>query len=131
MLTESKVKTIHADITAALKEVAKKHGLTLSPSRISYTTSTFKLTAEFGDAAETGGIDPKLLNNTKRHGWKFGLSESDIGNTFKHGAKTFKFLGLTSPQKSAVDTPTGEKYQMRTEDVAASLGKSGPSMVRF
>ncbi len=123
MLTADKVKTIHTDLTKALQEVAKKHGLVLSPTHIRYNASTFKLTAEFGDKAATGGTDPKLLNNMKRHGWKFGLSVTDIGSTFDHpqlGKTTLN--GMSGTQKAAI-TGGGKQYVMRASDVARYLGK--------
>ena len=129
MLTKDRVKTIHADIQKALQEVAKKHKLNLSPaSKISYTPSTFKFTAEFGDLTETGGADPRYLNNIKRHGWTFGLDESDIGKSFtdpKYGRVTIE--GMVGTKKVAVTLENGSKGTMSGEYVKAFYKKGSKS----
>jgi hypothetical protein len=124
MLTEAKVKAIHKDITEALQLIAKAHGLTLSPTSIRYNPTTFKLSAQFGDSAETGGVDPKLLFNLKRNGWKFGLTEAHLGKTFstpRHG--NFTFEGFTGRSKCAVKDGNGKMFRMNADQVAQYFGE--------
>jgi hypothetical protein len=126
MLTAAKVKTIHADIDAALAAVAKKHGLNLGRgTHIRYNAETFKLTAEFGDKSSTGEVDPKFLMNLKRYGWEFDLDEKDIGKTFNVDTLgECKFTGMSGRIKAGItQLSTGKGYVMRAEAVAKKLGK--------
>jgi hypothetical protein len=79
MLNKAKVTEIQADLSEALKAVAKKHNLTMSGTKVLFSAADFKLTANFGDKESTGGleIDPVLLRNLTRNGFMFGL-DSDM-----------------------------------------------------
>lgn len=124
MITAAKIKTIHMDLDKVLKDFAQKHGLTVAPSRIRYSESTFKTTLEFGDSEATDGADPKLLNNMIRHGWKFGLYKDDIGQTFHHhetGKTTID--GMSGTTKVAITGENGKHYVIRASVVAKLLGR--------
>ncbi len=123
MLNAQKIKVIHADIKKTLDELAKRHGLVLgNGTRISYNDETFKFTAEFGDKESTGGVDPKYLNCMKKHGWKFGLSESHIGKTFEAGEGKVTILGMSGYSKVAAKAADGKVWLYRANMVAMKMG---------
>ncbi len=85
MLTKDKVIAIQADLNAALMEIAKKHGLSKSGTRISYSSTEFKMSCNFGDTDSTGGleIDPIAMKNLKRNAFMYGLSGDESGREFE------------------------------------------------
>lgn len=135
MLTKPKVQEIHADIKAALIAVAKKHNLKMSDAtKILFNADTFKFTAEFGDLssapAGAAAVDPKFLNNMKKHSWKFGLSISDIGAKFEVAPLGMVIMeGMSGTTKCAIRTLGGKGYLMKADQVARKLGKKVPDFM--
>lgn len=126
MFTKDKLKDIHADIRTAMQNIATKHGLVFSPqSKISYTETTFKFTAEFGDEKATAGADPRMLIAMRKHGWKFLLKESDIGGHFTSTSQgKMTILGMNGYSKVVAQTEGGDKYLFPAKDVAKKLGRT-------
>ena len=123
MLTKEKIKAVHDDIRDALEKVAKKHGLTVSDStKIRYNDTTFRLTAEFGDAKGTAGADPRLFNNAQKHAWKVGLDSSKLGTKLEWtGLGTVTWVGMTGPAKAVIKTEAGKQFVVRAEALARVL----------
>lgn len=123
MLTKEKVSAVQADIAAALKAVAAKHGMNTSNTKISYTTETFKLTVEFGDLAVTGGADPKYLINMKKYGWNYDLEAADINKVFDiHTLGQVQLLGMSGMKKVVLkQVSSGKMYAFDAEGIKARL----------
>ena len=123
MITKELIKTIHADIAAALEEVAKKHNLTLAKRHITYYDDHFRFTAEFGDKTELGDINPTYKKDLLRNGWTFGLTEQHLNKQFNMGARTYIFYGMRGRVNAIVkNIVDGKMYKMDPKDVAAALG---------
>ena len=124
MLTKELVAAVNADIRIALEAVAKKHNLTLSKNqRITYNTETFDLKATFGIAAGKGEmqVDPKLISNMKKHGWKFGFGVEDIGKSvYLDKLGTCVIMGMSGYTKIVVKADAGN-YRCDPKSVMHAL----------
>ena len=67
-MDRAKAILIQAEVNAALKEIAKKHGMSVSPARGNYDAVGLKLSVIFGDTATIGtdDINPEYARNRKR-----------------------------------------------------------------
>ena len=125
MLTKSKVEKIHADLDKAMQEVAAKHGLTMSPTRITFNAQTFKMSAEFGDTAEIGTADPKFSNHMKNYGFIYNLTVNDIGMKVDiNKLGTVTILGMGSRKSVIVKTVNNNLYSFPVQAFAEKLGRS-------
>ncbi len=107
MLDAGKIKTIQQDIEKALREVADRHGLVMSNSKIVFSDVDFKLTTTFGDKTVMGGdVDPEFVRNLKRNGSMYGLTLSHVGTHVSIGSRmNLRFEGLR-----------GKKAALRSQD---------------
>lgn len=122
MLTKDKVSTIQSDLQAALAEVAKKHGLSMSGTRIVFGSTDFKLTCQFADKSATGGeeIDPTLIANLRRNGPLYGFTMADVNREFQiPGKGTAKFLGLRG--RFAIIQLNGKNWKYDVNMIAAMV----------
>ena len=111
MLTQEKVAAIQKDIQAALKEVADKHNLAMSGTKIVFSEIDFKLTTTFGDKAEIGdGVNPEFVRNLQRNGSLYGLDVSHVGKVITVGSRaSLKFQGLRG-KHAAMRAPDDKIY---------------------
>lgn len=109
-MDRAKAILIQAEVNAALKEIAKKHGMSVSPARGNYDAVGLKLSVIFGDTATIGtdDINPEYARNLERNGHMYGLDKSFIGKTFNFGQRVgVTFQGLKG-KKAAFKTRDGE-----------------------
>ena len=109
-MDRAKAILIQAEVNAALKEIAKKHGMSVSPGRGNYDAVGLKLSFIFGDTAAIGtaDINPEYARNLERNGHMYGLDTSFIGKTFNFGQRVgVTFQGLKG-KKAAFKTRDGE-----------------------
>lgn len=109
-MDQIKAELIRKDLDAMLKELAKKHGLSVSPTRGNYTSTDVKFTVVLGDAAAIGSddVNPEYVRNLKRNGVLYGLDLSYLGKTFNFGQRIgVTFQGLKG-KKAVFKTPDGE-----------------------
>ena len=97
--TQDRVAAIHSDIRAALDEIAKKHGLNIGKTHISYNDTTFKFSSEIGDSAELGDTNPVFFNYLRSNGWRFGLKTEDMGREFTSNGSVFAIEGMKGTSK--------------------------------
>lgn len=96
---KSNLRILRKDIDSALATIAKKHGISLAIGNISYTDNEFttKLTCLTIGKNAPKDADPRLLkyaNNVRKHGWKMGVSEADLGKVVKLGDRGMcEFVG--------------------------------------
>ena len=126
------LKTIRADIDAALAAVAKKHGINLSIGNIRFDANEFttKLTAvtNASKAKDTAAGVPEGVNPTwvkafkTNHVW-LGLAASDLGKQIKIGGKTYTIVGARPKANLplVVQRVTGGCVAMSAEAVIAAL----------
>jgi hypothetical protein len=85
---KSNLKLIRLSIEEALATVELNHGIKLSLGSITYTDEAFsgKLKAFIANPKTAPRLsDPKAAqkleyaNNVRKHGWKMGISEADLG----------------------------------------------------
>ncbi len=90
MFERSTARAILADVEAALKEVATKHGVTLSVGRTSLGIGdmTTKLTFTDGANVDLGKKEWEI------HCGRFGLTPEDFGRRFKHRGTEFTVCGI-------------------------------------
>ena len=109
-MDKAKAYLIQAEVNAALKEIAKKHGMSVSPSRGNYDSVGLKLSFIFGDTETIGtaDINPEYVRNLERNGLMYGLDKSFIGKTFNFGQRIgVTFQGLKG-KKAVFKTRDGE-----------------------
>jgi hypothetical protein len=94
------LKTVRADLDAALLAVAQKHGLKLSIGGITYTantlttkiTGTTRFTSGTGTAQEVPG-NAKWQAAFIKNAFVLGMKKEDLGKKFKYGTETVTLVG--------------------------------------
>ena len=107
------LKTLRADIDAALATVAVRHGIALKAGKCSYDpaagTATFAVQAAVladGAPAGTDPADIKAAADWVRYCALFNLHPDWVGKTFRRNAGLFTILGLM---------PNRPKYPVRAK----------------
>lgn len=96
---KANLKTVRADIDAALAAVAKKHGIKLSIGGITYDPdgTNFRTTLSAVTEAAAGGAD--VAGNVKwqsafiKYAALFGMKKEDLGKKVKIGRETYTIVG--------------------------------------
>lgn len=93
------LKSLRSDIDKAIKEVADKHGISLSIGSISFTQDRFttRLTALTKSSTEKS-TSTKINTGTITNPAAFQFSGFKIGDKFKHNTKLLKVVGY-NPRK--------------------------------
>lgn len=125
-LTKEAVQAIHADIRAALQEVAKKHNLAMANTHISYNDAGFKFTGEFGSKEVMGEVNPKHYKDMQRHGWRYKLDVADIGKKITYNKREFTIEGMTGYTFVAIRGEDGGAYKLKGDIVQKLLGRTAP-----
>jgi hypothetical protein len=129
MLTKEFVETFHQEINDAIDAIAAKHGLKRSGGRITYYPDDgfLKLNdCQFGEIASLGDIRPALIEDTNKHGWRWGFTKSDCGNTtFANMGTDYLFYGMKGKDKVAAKNKTdGKVYLFKADAVARVLQRT-------
>lgn len=111
------LKTIRADLEAALAAVSAKHGIALSTGSISFNANSFttKVTAVVANTATGATVDPQEVKwaaaFNKNHFFT-GLKKTDLGKTIKiPSLGTVTIVGLRPKAKAQVVVKSGSgKY---------------------
>ena len=127
-INRDNLKIIHADLMAAMQEVAKKHNLSVSPFRITFSDSDFRFTATFGDKSVLGDTDPKLLKDLASRGWEYGLDKSHIGKSFVDRNYSWEFVGMRASKAVLKRSDNGKQYTMSADVVAKMLDTKRPDV---
>lgn len=123
MLDKNKIIAIQADIRIALESVAAKHNLKLAKHYISYSTTDFKLAAEFGDKAEIGDTNPAYIKDLKRYGPNFKLGITDLDKTIQGVKGPEQIIGMKGRTFVITKTVDGKLWKKDALQVATILGK--------
>ena len=125
---KSNLKTIRADVAAALAAVESKHGVQFSLGNIRFSNDDFRCKLECVSATNSSGnavdIDRQKFESNC---WMIGVPKTSFGKTFKSGRKTFTISGLNTRAKKypiqAVDT-RGKRYKFPVDMLPANLRSS-------
>lgn len=123
------LKILKQEIDNALATIAKKHKIALSLGSISFSDEQFhgKLQAivQFPNTSNLSVKEIMAINNVKKYGSVYNVSESDLNKTFIYASKTYRFVGLTPSRKYPVigqDVKSGKEYKF-TESVLTQIKK--------
>lgn len=120
---------VRVDITLALQEVAKKHGIQLAIGNISFSDTSFtaKMTALITDATEApmSGEQVKWAKAFTNHAFSFGMQSSDLGKEVVLGSKTYTIAGARprANRPIVLKTSTGVFHAFEAYVVKSALGK--------
>lgn len=123
------LKTLRADLEAALAIVSKKHNIILSTANISYsaTEATIKVKAMTKAEGVETALDAriaKFAEDFKINAFLYGMKVEDLGKTYKSGSKIFTVVGLDSKKRKnaiVVKDQLGKTYISSPESVNAAL----------
>lgn len=94
-ITRELLRTLRADIDAALAAVGKKHGVVLNAGNASFTptSASFKLHAVLADAPK---VDPDVeaADDWRALARRFQLEPDWLGKSFVSGGRPFTIVGL-------------------------------------
>lgn len=121
MIDKDKANQIMKDLSAAAKEIAKKHGMTNGNFKLSYDNNTIRFTGTMADAAATGGaqIDPTYIRNLARNHSLFGLPSSP-GTEFELAGFKHTLVGLKG-RRAVVKYPDGRLMLMDPMVISAAI----------
>lgn len=125
---KSNLKTIRADVAAALAAVESNHGVKFSLGNIRFSDSDFRCKLECVSATNSSGNAVDLdRQKFESNCWMIGVPKTSFGKTFKSGRKTFTISGLNTRAKKypiqAVDT-RGKRYKFPVDMLPANLRSS-------
>ncbi len=125
---KANLNTIRADITAALKAVEKKHGVSFDLGNIRYSDSNFRAKLECNSAADASGNTVNIDKaNFERQAFLFDIAKDAFGKTFKSNGRTFTITGINSRAKkypvNAV-AANGDTYKFPVYQLPANLKTS-------
>jgi hypothetical protein len=94
MITRDSLRSLRADIDAALAEVGRKHNVTLRTGSASFEPHRASFKLDVAAHNESGAaIDPAAVN-LEKYGSLYGVSPEMAGKQFLHSGQIFTFLGI-------------------------------------
>lgn len=88
------VRLLAADLEAAVKAVAAKHGLAVERRGGSFSSTSYTPKFEFSVIGADGSAETTDVANFKRYANMFGLQPTDLGRVFAHQGTAFTICGL-------------------------------------
>lgn len=123
------LRTLSAEIEAALQAVARKNGVSLKVGRGQFSPQNFTLKVE-GSLLEDGGeAVTKEKNDFNRYATTFGLKPEDLGRRFVFRGQPYGIVGLKlSSRKYPIlgKSRSGKVYKFQAEDVRLALAGNAP-----
>lgn len=114
---------IQTEVNAALAEIAKRNGLSVSPTRGNFDSVGLKLSFVIGQGADDDA-NPEYARNLKRNGFFYGLDESFLGKTIDVGSrKRLSFQGLKG-KKAALKAEADGKIWLYDAELVAGILKT-------
>jgi hypothetical protein len=122
MFNKVNLKTIRADLNAALKAVEQKHGLTIQLGNIRYSEDDFRMQVKAFATGKGNVADPKEAARIEfeKYAHRFGLIESDFGKKFTVGTITYTICGIKPRAKRypvIAETAKGTRYKFAASRV--------------
>lgn len=129
---KSNLKTIRADVAAALAAVESKHDVKFSLGNIRFSDNDFRCKLECVSATNSSGnavnIDRQKFESKC---WMFGVPKTSFGKTFKSGRKTYTITGINSRAHKYPIQATdkqGRRYKFPVSMLPTNL-RSSPSVI--
>jgi len=95
------IKSLQAEIAAALTAVAQRHGLSITPKSTSWLRNTraATMTLEIG-AVKDGLVVTKESEDFKRLAPRYGLQPDDLGREFVCTEQRYRIIGLSTRSRN-------------------------------
>lgn len=121
--TRQNLKELLADMDAAMKEVAKKHGLSWEGGNWTFYADNVKVKGTFVTAGQDGTVETIAMKDFKKYCVLHGLEKTDLGRTFKIQGKEFTICGWKPKSyKRPILASNGEKtYKFDVDTVKTFL----------
>jgi hypothetical protein len=104
--TKANVSTFHSELAEVLEKLAKKHGLSVKKSAITYgeLTVTKKLEFFVPTSSEPGAelVSPKFVEAFKYNCELVGLKKTDLNKIFTHNGTDYKVAGINVRKKNSI-----------------------------
>jgi len=115
-------RTLAAEVEAALKTVAERHGLTVAYAGGSFDASTYRPKITFAAVSDTG-------RPADWDAWchVYGFKPEDFGRAFKNAGNTFTVAGLDGnrPKYPVIAVRAdGKRFKFSAESVVALLARA-------
>ena len=123
-LTRNNVKTLRADMDAALAKVLAKHGVTADLGRMTFTNSEVRckltVSVDSGAPSSVANTDANEERKFKQNAYKFGLTGNEFGRTFKSRGTAFTIISINPRAKRdgypiIAQNARGTKYKFGAE----------------
>lgn len=112
--SQTKAKEIYEDLKVVLAQFALKHDLNLGRVNMKYSEATFMLSTEFADRKIVGDVHPRLYNDLRHNGIRWGITEEDLHKKFEYADRQFEILGMKGKDKIiAKDLVTNREVWIR------------------
>lgn len=122
--TPASLKLLREEIDAALAAITKKHGVSMSIGKISFSAQQCSTTLSMVAACNTGEAQNPEKVNWDKYAELFGLSKDDFGKTFQDGGKTYKVDGV-APRSTRfpiiVEREDGQRFKFPESRVKLAL----------
>lgn len=126
-ITTTTLKTLRAEIDAALATVGQKHGLVLHARNATFnaTTATFKL--EVATVTDSGLVVTKEAADFKSHAFLVGLKADQLGAEFHYSGRGWTVSGMKPRSKQSIlcRRDDGQTFKMTPEFVKLCLAGFG------
>lgn len=122
---KSNLKTIRADITAALAAVEKQHGVSFKLGNIRFSDNDFRGKLECFSTSDNSG---KVVNVDKQNfeskAWMVGIDKIAFGKSFHSNGRKFTITGLNTRAKKypvQASTANGKRFKFPVSSLPQNL----------
>lgn len=125
-ITGQMLKAIGREIEDAAREIAKKHGVSISYAGGTYGDRNV-VKFQIASVAADGTVETPEREFFKRMATLYGLSPDDLGKDFRSGTTTYRIIGLSPAKRKypiiAEHLGTGKRYKFSELTVKMALAK--------
>jgi hypothetical protein len=132
MIDRNFLLSFNEDALAALEEVARRHGVSITKGngRFAREGSNATIKFELATIGSGGEVNSKEAVAWKRDAARYGLDPDALGTLFRVGATEYRITGLNTRRPkfpvSATRVPDGKVYKFRANQLPLACGKSEP-----
>jgi hypothetical protein len=117
---------LRAEIDAALKQVAEKHGISLRAGNARFGPDNMSMKLEAAIISSDGQVKSPERTDFERHAAMFGFKADDLGATFPFRGTTYEIVGLkVRSRKYPVlgKRADGKTFKFNANDVLRAMGR--------
>jgi len=89
------IKALRAEIDAALKAVADRHGIAITSGSATFSDANVSLKIQLATLGEGGAVNTREAEDFRRNAASFGLAADDLGRSFFSRGKTYTLVGAS------------------------------------